>query len=63
MQADFDPYQEHNFDLILEAFVPLTYAINSLNRSMGQQDIYPFVIPDPVVQKLRFVHQLLHSQY
>jgi len=62
MQADFDPYQEQNFDLILEAFVPLTYAINSLNRSMGQKDIYPFVIPDSVVEKLRFVHSLLHAQ-
>ncbi|NNE77518.1 MAG: hypothetical protein HKN31_10655, partial [Pricia sp.] len=62
MQANFDPYQERNFDWILEAFVPLTYAINSLNRSMGQQDIYPFVIPDPVVEKLRFVHELLHAQ-
>ena len=50
MQADFDPYQEHKFDLIFEAFAPQTYAINSLNCSMGQQDIYPFVILDPVVE-------------
>ena len=63
MQADFDPYQESDFDLILEAFVPLTYALNSLNRSMGQPDIYPFVIPNSVVEKLRFIHELLNSQY
>ncbi|WP_149275254.1 zinc-binding metallopeptidase family protein [Pareuzebyella sediminis] len=62
MKADFDPYQEPNFEVILKAFRPLTYAINSLNRSMGQQDIYPFVIPDPVIEKLRFVHQLVHGQ-
>jgi len=62
MQADFDPYRESDFNVILEAFVPLTYALNSLNRSMGQPDIYPFVIPDSVVEKLRFVHELLHSE-
>jgi len=62
MQANFDPYQEQNFDLIIDSFVPLTYAINSLNRSMGQQDIYPFVISNTVIQKMRFVHDLIRAE-
>ena len=62
MQANFDPYKKGKFSKILKAFVPLSFALNSLNRSMGQQDIYPFVIPKKTVRKLRFVHQLLHHQ-
>lgn len=62
MQADFDPYQEKSFAKILKAFYPLTFAINSLNRSMGQKDIYPFVIPKKTEKKLRFVHRLLHDR-
>lgn len=62
MQADFDPYAEERFDKILKAFVPLTFALNSFNRSMGQKDIYPFVIPKKTVKKLEFVHRLLHSK-
>lgn len=60
MEARFDPYLQQDFDAIIKAFRPLTYAINSLNRSMGQPDVYPFVISDTVLNKLRFVHQLLH---
>ena len=59
MQADFDPYDQSEFDAIVECYIPLTLAINSLNRSMGQPDLYPFVLPSPVLEKLRFIHQLL----
>ncbi len=59
MSADFDPYEVPSFDTILDACLPLTFAINSLNRSMGQPDLYPFVLPPLVVQKLRFIHDLL----
>ncbi|MGB6153719.1 MAG: putative zinc-binding metallopeptidase, partial [Pricia sp.] len=63
MQADFDPYVDGRFGRLLKAFVPLTFALNSLNRSMGQNDIYPFVIPKKTIKKLRFVHRLLHSKW
>ncbi len=59
MAADFDPYEESNFDVILSTYLPLTFAVNSLNRSMGQPDLYPFILPPPVIEKLRFVHKLL----
>jgi hypothetical protein len=59
MQADFDPYDQSNFDAMIASYIPLTLAINSLNRSMGQPDLYPFVLPPPVIEKLRFIHQLL----
>lgn len=60
-QIDFDPYQELDFDKVLNACIPLTFAINGINRSMGQPDLYPFVLPAPAVEKQRFIHTLLKS--
>ena len=59
MMANFDPYTEPDFDKILKACIPLTFAVNSLNRGMGQPDLYPFILVPAVVQKLRFIHNLL----
>ena len=42
-----------------QAWLPLTFAVNSLNQSMGQPDLYPFVLAPTVMGKLRFVHGLL----
>ncbi len=61
MRADFDPYLASDFTVIAAASIPLTIAINSLNRSMGQPDLYPFTLPPPVMDKLHFIHQLLAS--
>ena len=61
MQADFDPYRQPDFEAIIGACIPLTFAINSLNRSMGQPDLYPFILPPPVREKLRFIHQMLQK--
>jgi hypothetical protein len=61
MLADFDPYRQPNFETIISTCIPLTFAINSLNRSMGQPDLYPFILPPPVLGKLRFIHQLLQK--
>lgn len=62
MAATFDPYAETDFDALITVWPPLTFAINSLNRSMGQPDLYPFVVPPSVVDKLRFVHRLIHEK-
>jgi hypothetical protein len=45
-----------DFDELIEAWIPLTLALNSLNRSMGHADTYPFVLAPPALVKLRFVH-------
>jgi hypothetical protein len=60
MEIDFDPYQQNDFDALIKAWLPLTYAVNSLNHSMGQPDLYPFVLAPTVMGKLRFVHGLIH---
>ena len=48
-----------NFDKLLAEWTPLTCALNTINRSMGLSDLYPFIIPPPVVEKLRFIHRLI----
>ena len=40
---------------LLAAWLPLTYALNAINRSMGAEDLYPFVLAPAVVEKLAFV--------
>ncbi|MET0405903.1 MAG: putative zinc-binding peptidase [Cystobacter sp.] len=58
MEVEADPYLQTDFDALLAAWLPLTYAVNSLNQSMGQPDLYPFVLAPAVMDKLRFVHGL-----
>jgi hypothetical protein len=60
-EIDFDPYAASGMAAILRAWLPLTYAVNSLNRAMGQADLYPFVLTQGVVRKLEFVHLLVRQ--
>jgi hypothetical protein len=48
-----------DFDAMLAEWIPLTCALNSINRGMGLSDLYPFVIPPAVVEKLRFIHEVI----
>jgi hypothetical protein len=59
MEIDFDPYCQRDFDALVRTWLPLTYAVNSLNHSMGLPDLYPFVLAPMVMGKLRFVHGLI----
>ena len=36
-------------------------AVNSLNRSMGQPDLYPFALTPGTIEKLRFIHELVQG--
>ncbi len=64
LQSDlsFDPYHEDDFSHILERWLPLAFALNSLNRSMGHDDAYPFVLAPPAIDKLRLVHRIVRAQ-
>lgn len=61
MVADADPYGPMDFGIFLNQAVALTFAVNSLNRSMGQPDLYPFVLNEQVRQKLTFIHELVND--
>ncbi|WP_026266857.1 zinc-binding metallopeptidase family protein [Arthrobacter sp. 131MFCol6.1] len=39
-------------------WLPLSLALNQVNRSMGKDDLYPFVLSGAVIDKLEFVHGL-----
>jgi hypothetical protein len=56
-----DPLAEP-FERLTTAWFALTYALNNLNRSMGLRDAYPFVLQDPVLAKLRWIHELLRGR-
>jgi hypothetical protein len=60
--VDFDPY-DATMERIVDAWLPLTFAVNSINRSMGIPDLYPFVLAPSVIVKLAFVHTLIHETY
>jgi hypothetical protein len=45
-------------ELVTSVWMPLSTALNMVNRSMGSDDLYPFVIPSPVLDKLDFVASL-----
>lgn len=47
------------FERLLDDWTRLTVALNALNRSMGLPDAYPFAIGGAVLEKLRFVHELV----
>lgn len=40
-------------------WMALSVILNELNRSMGQDDPYPFVITPVQIRKLRFIHQTI----
>jgi hypothetical protein len=56
-RLDFD-----DFDDLARAWIPLTVALNSLNRSMGLPDPYPFVVSEAALEKIRFVHQCVEAR-
>ncbi|MEI9902524.1 MAG: putative zinc-binding peptidase [Hyphomicrobium sp.] len=59
--VDRNPYKAANVATLMQAWLPITFAVNSLNRSMGQPDLYPFVISPPAVAKLQYVQDLIRG--
>lgn len=58
--ATVDPTAFSSFrDLVRGVWIPLATALNQINRSMGRSDLYPFVLPEPVLAKLEFVASLV----
>ncbi|SIK47383.1 Uncharacterized protein conserved in bacteria (DUF2248) [Mycobacteroides abscessus subsp. abscessus] len=47
------------FDTIIEMWLPLAWSLNMVNRSMGHLDLYPFVLPGPVLEKMRLIHEIV----
>lgn len=48
-----------DFSVMQAQWTPLTLLHNSLNRSLGHEDAYPFAIASATWDKLRFVHEVV----
>ena len=61
VEVAIDPYLSATMEPVVDQWLPLTFAMNNLNRSMGLSDLYPFIISVPVREKLGFIHAMLHQ--
>jgi hypothetical protein len=61
-QISTDALAFRDFNSLTGSWNAVTLALNSLNRSMGMKDAYPFVLSPKVLEKLRFVHDLIQSR-
>ena len=59
---NFDSYRAASIGQLIDDWLPIAFAVNSLNRSMGQSDLYPFVLAPKAIEKLGFIHALTHSK-
>jgi len=57
----FDPYRAPDIETLTGTWVPVATALNSLNRAMGQPDLYPFVLPPKAIEKLGLVQELVSA--
>ena len=58
-EFNYEELDMRDFDSIVSHWPAVACMINSLNRSLGMPDAYPFVTAPAVVEKLRFVHELI----
>jgi len=49
-----DPYADRAL-FLLNSWVEMVTVLNEIGRSLGQPDLYPFVMTRPVVKKLHFI--------
>lgn len=57
----FNAYRQKDLDALIAAWLPVTFAVNSLNRSMGHLDLYPFVLTPAVLDKMAFILKSIHE--
>ncbi|GAA59500.1 hypothetical protein P20652_1363 [Pseudoalteromonas sp. BSi20652] len=55
-------YAQTPIDTILDTWMEFSIILNSLNRSMGLADAYPFVLTQAVRTKLSFIHHAIHNR-
>ncbi len=56
-----DPYQASFAGDLVRAWRPMTVAVNALNRSMGQPDLYPFFLSPTAIEKIGVIHLLVRA--
>ena len=61
LEVNFSPYSAGGAERLIEAWLPLTFALNSINRCMGEPDLYPFILSPVVIRKIGYIHDLVHA--
>jgi hypothetical protein len=61
-EVDFQPYRAPDVTTLVDTWIPLSNALNALNRTMGQPDAYPFILSPAVIKKLGAIHDLVHGE-
>ena len=46
---------------LIEQWLPVSQFINAMDRSLGSHDSYPFVLTEPVIVKLEFIHKVISA--
>jgi hypothetical protein len=59
LESDPAALDPSSIEAIVATWLPLSYALNAVNRTMGEDDLYPFVLSPAVIDKLGFVHRLV----
>jgi len=57
--APEEPSDSDSIQDLVADWLALAYALNAMSRSLGNHDLYPFVLAPEVIDKLRYVHQLI----
>jgi hypothetical protein len=62
-KGPFDAYAKASFAELIERWLPLTVVMNSMNRALGLDDFYPFVLSDTAREKMAFIHDTVRAQW
>lgn len=58
---DYHPYAEDDTERLLNIAAEIAIAVNDINRALDNSDLYPFVLTQPVRQKIAFAHGWLKN--
>ncbi len=58
---DADPYDAPDIQALIKVWLPVSTALNTFNRTMGKDELYPFILSSGVIEKLGFMHRLLRE--
>jgi hypothetical protein len=56
------PDDSRTFGELIDHWLEMSYALNQVNRSMGRDDLYPFVLPPTVIRKLAFMDRMVRRK-
>jgi hypothetical protein len=48
-------------EVIAQSWLPLSRALNQINKSLGKGELYPFLLTDAVIAKLDFVSRVVRT--